>query len=93
MQTQYQVPQFIDTEDRIVGPLTLKQFFIVAVGLGLSGLLFIVLRLSFAIILAVPIVTFAFVLAFLRVHGMPMWRYISSAAQYITSPQEYFWKK
>jgi len=27
---QYQVPQFIEVEDRIIGPLTLKQFLYLA---------------------------------------------------------------
>ncbi|TSC61742.1 MAG: SsrA-binding protein, partial [Parcubacteria group bacterium Athens0416_74] len=31
---QFQVPQFIEVEDKIVGPLTFKQFVFIAGGLG-----------------------------------------------------------
>ena len=93
MQTQYQVPQFIDIEDKIVGPLTLKQFFIIAAGLGIAGLLFMTLRLSFAIVLGIPIITFAFALALVKMHGMPLWKYIGAALSFASKPQEYFWKK
>jgi len=93
MQFQYQVPQFIDIEDKVVGPLTLKQFFIIAAGLGIAGLMFMVLRLSFAIALGIPLVTFAFVIALGRVHGMSFLRYLSAVIGYITKPQDYFWNK
>lgn len=93
MQTQYQVPQFIDVEDKVVGPMTLRQFFIVAGGIGISVLLFIMLRLAFAIVLSVPIVTFAFALAFIKINGMPFWRYLMAAVGFAARPQEYFWRK
>ena len=32
----FSVPQFIDVEDKIIGPLTLKQFIYLAGGAGLS---------------------------------------------------------
>jgi hypothetical protein len=40
---QFQVPQFIETEDKIIGPLTLKQFFYVAAAALVSFSLFFVL--------------------------------------------------
>ena len=35
---QFQVPQFIEVEDKIFGPLTFKQFVYVAGGAGLAYL-------------------------------------------------------
>ncbi len=93
MQNQYQVPQFIDIEDKVVGPLTIKQFFIIAAGVGIAGLLFMVLRLAFAIVLGVPLIAFTTSLALVKMHGMPLWRYIAAALSFSIRPQEYFWKK
>ena len=36
---EYQVPQFIEVEDKIFGPFTLKQFIYVAGGVGLCAML------------------------------------------------------
>ena len=38
---QFQTPQFIETENKIIGPLTLKQFFYLAVGFGVSFTFFL----------------------------------------------------
>jgi len=45
---QYQVPQFIEIEDKIFGPLTLKQFLYLAGGGGLCLLFFTLLPLYLA---------------------------------------------
>ena len=44
---QFQVPQFIETEDKIVGPLTLRQFLYIGAAGLLSFLLFFVLKIWF----------------------------------------------
>jgi hypothetical protein len=93
MQTQYQVPQFIDVEDKIVGPLTLKQFFIVAGGAGITFFLFLVLRVAYAMVLGIPIVVISGALAFVKIDGMPLWKYLFAFIRFARRPQEYFWKK
>ena len=40
---QFQVPQFIEIEDKIFGPLTFKQFIYLAGGGGLCFLLYTIL--------------------------------------------------
>ena len=40
---QITVPQFLDVEDRIIGPITVRQFVILLVG---SGLIFAAYKLS-----------------------------------------------
>ena len=40
---QFVVPQFIDVEDKVIGPVTVRQFLILLVG---GGVLFIAYRLS-----------------------------------------------
>ena len=55
---RYQVPQFIDVEDKIFGPLTLKQFLYVAGGSGFSFIIWSILPTYLAIPIALPILGF-----------------------------------
>lgn len=90
---QYQVPQFIDVEDKIIGPFTLKQFAYLAVGGALVlGSLFI-FKLGFAILISIPIATLSASLAFVKVQGMPLPRYLASMLGFAFKPQEYRWRK
>jgi hypothetical protein len=73
---QFQVPQFIEVEDRIFGPLTFKQFVYLAGGLGAGYLLYRVLPFIVAAPLIMAIVGFAAALAFIKFNGRP---FISSA--------------
>ena len=47
---EYQVPQFIEVEDKIFGPFTLKQFIYVAGGVGLCAILVLYFPLWLGII-------------------------------------------
>ena len=90
---QYQVPQFIEMEDKIVGPLTLKQFGYLAGGGILSFALFFILKMGFAITLAIPIVAAAITMAFGKIKGTPMPKYLSAMIGFALKPQLYLWKK
>jgi hypothetical protein len=90
---QYQVPQFIDIEDKIVGPLTLKQFLYLAVGGAIIMATFFLLNFGFAIIIGAIVGTLSFALAFIKVEGMPLPRYIGSMIGFAFKPQEYEWRK
>lgn len=69
---QYSVPQFIDIEDKVFGPLTVKQFIYIIVAVMTLFLLYLFVGLSFIfIILAIPIMLVFGALAFLKVNGRP----------------------
>ncbi len=93
---RFQVPQFIEVEDKIFGPLTAKQFIYLAGGAGLSFVIYRVLPLPF-IIKVIPVTLvlgFAVALAFGRVHQRFPFIYIVEAAfKYFTGPKLYIWKK
>ena len=66
---QFVVPQFIDVEDKIIGPVTTRQFLILLVG-GL--MLFIAYKLAdtgLFVILLIIIGGFSLVLAFVKING------------------------
>lgn len=90
---QYQVPQFIEVEDKIIGPLTGKQFFYL---LGAGAIIFL-LRVVFewwlVIVLGGPFVGLAVAMAFLKVNGVPFIEVMNNAVNYFFSNKLYLWKK
>jgi hypothetical protein len=91
---RFQVPQFIEIEDKIFGPLTLKQFIYLAGGAGISFTIyrvigsFIVAFLPIAIIMA-----FSAALAFYKVNNKPFIYIVEAAFKYFFSSKLYIWKK
>ena len=61
---EYQVPQFIEVEDKIIGPLTLKQFIYIAGASGLCIVFFVYLPIIVALLLAAPVAGLAAALSF-----------------------------
>lgn len=90
---QFQVPQFINVEDRIIGPLTIKQFLysLGAAGVGLVGWRFLFLPLF--ILLALPIVLLLLAMAFGKIDERPFPVVFVNAINYIFKPRLYIWKK
>ena len=92
----FQVPQFIDVEDKIFGPLTFKQFAYVVGGAGTCFVVFAYVRhLStvLALILILPIAGFFLALAFQKINGQPMISVLEAAVKYFTSHKLYLWKR
>ena len=90
---QYQVPQFIEIEDKIFGPLTFKQFVYVAGGGGIIVIFFVLLPKFIAILLALPIAAFAGALAFYKVNDKPFINFVESFFNYSLKSKLYIWKK
>lgn len=90
---QFNVPQFIDIEDRIVGPLTAKQLGWLALG----GVILLVLWNFLdtgAFIISVLVVGFIFgALAFLRPHNQTLFSFVIASFGYVFRPKSYVWKK
>mgnify|MGYP001564794467 CR=1 FL=1 len=90
---KFQVPQFIETETKIVGPLTWKQFIWVALGVGLLLTLFRFLA-GFWLILVSMIVAAVFgSLAFLRIEETTLIEYLMKALGFALGPKKYLFKK
>ncbi|MHB8660966.1 MAG: PrgI family protein [Minisyncoccota bacterium] len=89
---EYQVPQFIEVEDKIVGPLTLKQFIYIAGGGGLCILFFVYLPFLLAILICIPIASLAAALAFYKVNGKPFVNVLEAGFNYYTRSKLFLWK-
>ena len=90
---QYQVPQFIEIEDKIFGPLTLKQFIYLAGGGGLCLIFFTLLPLYLTVLLAIPVVALSAGLAFYEINGRPLIVAMEHAAAYFFGSKLYLWKQ
>lgn len=90
---QFVVPQFIDVEDKILGPLTVRQFVLILFW-GIAA--FIQLRvLSMVTFLIVFILWsgFMFMLAFVKINGRPFHYFILSILQTTRLPKLRLWHK
>ena len=90
---QYQVPQFIEVEDKIFGPLTLKQFIYLAGGGGVCLIFFTILPLYIGIPLMIPVVALSLGLAFFQVNGRPLIHAAEHASKYLFGYKLYLWQQ
>lgn len=90
---RFQVPQFIDVEDKIFGPLTLKQFIYVAGGAGITLIFFTFLPKFVAFIFAAPFIGVTLALAFYKPNNRPFVFALESMARFFFGEKLYVWKK
>ena len=90
---QFQVPQFIAIEDRIIGPVTLKQFLYLLGAAGIAILGWAFLYFARFVIFAVPAAGLFVALAFLKINERPLPTVIFNAIGYYLKPRLYIWRK
>lgn len=93
MAMRFQVPQFVDIEDRIIGPLTLKQFLIYVVSVMFIVPIYVVTDLSLFLTLALPVLAAGALFAHLKVNGKPLEMVILNAFRFYTQGQLYLWRR
>jgi len=90
---QYQVPQFINVEDKIIGPFTIKQSLWVGAG---GGLIFFA-KVFFPALLfwpfAIIVGGLAIALSFLKINEQPFPIFLKNAFLYMVKPRFYIWRK
>ncbi|MBT5807743.1 PrgI family protein [Candidatus Uhrbacteria bacterium] len=93
MPEQFVVPQFIDAEDKIFGPVTARQF-IIMISVGLTEFLLFKL-FSFLVFLAlgIPFLIVGGGIAFLRVNGQPFHYFMLNGVQTLRKPRLRVWNK
>lgn len=89
----FQVPQYLEVEDKIIGPFTLKQFIILLIGGGIIFLLYNLLTFSVFIIIAMPIALFTLLLAFYKIGHQKFTQFVANFLNFISKPNIYTWKK
>jgi len=89
----FQVPQFIDIEDKIIGPLTLKQFLFLAGAGLLIFLLYSILQFWFWIMVSIIIAAVGLGFAFVKVNGQNLSRVVWNGFRYLLRPRLYVWQR
>ena len=90
----FQVPQFIEIEDKIFGPLTFKQFIYVVGGAGACFMFWVYLPYRWlAVLLIIPVLGLALALAFYKVNNRSFILILEAAFRYATTHKLYIWKR
>ncbi len=90
---QYLVPQFIEVEDKLVGPMTLRQFGYVALAFFIAYFSFYLLQFYVWLVFCACIDGFLLALAFLKYNGRYVGQTLRAAFNYYWRPRLYLWQK
>lgn len=89
----FSVPQFIDVEDKIAGPLTWKQL-LWMIGMGAVLLVFFnFFDTTLFIIAAIPVVLLFAAFAFYKPNGFPMTTFVFYAFLFLFRPKVAVWER
>ncbi len=88
---QFQVPQFIEVEDKIFGPLTFKQFVYLLGAAGVGYILWRVLPIFLAGPLILAFGGLGAALAFFKYNGQPFILAVEHAFYYVVRTKLYLW--
>lgn len=90
---RFQVPQFVDIEDKIIGPLTIKQFSFYLIAAMIIGILYVMVSLGVLIVLALPIAGVALLFAHARFYGQPFGQVLLNGINYAMGSKLYLWRR
>jgi len=90
---QFIVPQFINIESKIIGPITPKQFIILIITIGLIFICYKLADFVLFIIEGVIILGLGVVIAFVRVNQQPIYYLFLNMGQGLKRPSLRIWRK
>lgn len=94
MPEQFVVPQFLDVEAKIIGPITARQFIILLAVVLVEFIIYsIFLSVVFMILLGLPVLVLGIVFAFARVNGQPFHYIALNMVQTLRRPGLRVWDK
>lgn len=90
---RFEVPQFIEIEDKIFGPLTWRQFIYLGGGVGAAVAMFVVLPFILFLIFGIPLAIVAIALAFFPVNSRPFSFFLQAIYDYLRNKRLYLWRQ
>ena len=93
---RFTVPQFIEYETKIIGPLTFRQFIFVGIAGAICFFLYFTLgKTNFALFIMACLIigAIAGVLAFLQIGGRPFPTIIGNFLRFNLRPKMFIWRK
>jgi len=89
---RFEVPQFIDIEDKIFGPLTWRQFLYVGGGVGMGVVLFLTANFFIFLLIGLPLAVLAGALAFYPFNNRPFSYLLEAIFNYVSGKKLYLWQ-
>ena len=90
---QFEVPQFIEIEDKIFGPFTWRQFLYLGGGGGMCVVLLLTLPLYLSLIPIILIGTLTGALAFYPVNNRPFSHFLEAMYNHYRRDRLYLWQQ
>jgi len=90
---QFVVPQFIDVEDKIIGPITTRQFIILLVVAIILFIFYKLMTFIYFLVFGIPIFGMGVTLAFVKINGQPFHYFLLNLLQTMRRPWLRVWNK
>jgi len=90
---RFKVPKDIDIEDRIAGPLTIKQLGWIGSGVGICIIIWKMVDVQLFIFMSVIIMGLSAAFAFVRPYNQSLIAFCASVLLFLSKPKQYFWRR
>ena len=90
---RFTLPQFIEHEAKIIGPLTFRQFIFIGMAGGICFILFFTVPFSIFLIACLILGGGAIALAFLKIGGRSLPTILGNFLKFSVSPKIFIWRK
>ena len=90
---RFTVPQFIEHEAKIIGPLTFKQFIFVGIAGGFGFVLYFNAPFLIFLISVIFLAVVSLSLAFVRIGGRTLPAILANLFRFLIGPKKYIWKQ
>ncbi len=93
MPEKFVVPQFIESEDKILGPITVRQFLLCLGGTLVVFIEYKMLELLYFILTGLPTILVVVIFAFVKINGAPFHIFFANATQTSVRAKLRVWNK
>jgi len=90
---QYNVPQFLNVEDKIVGPFTGKQILFLIMGFIILIISMTVFNMAFFAIITIFVIPLTLAFAFWKPKGVTVTRLLTNIINFYTASHLYVWRR
>jgi len=90
---QFVVPQFIDVEDKIIGPITTRQFIVMLAGFLLIAIFYKIFDFSLFVTSGLLVLAITGIFAFLKINGRPFHYFILNLIQTLKRSRLRVWSR
>ena len=90
---QYPIPQFIESEGKIISFLTFRQFFVLVGAGAICGAAYYTLPFALFAIISLIVAVMAFAIAFLKIDNTSVVTLVVNFLSFTTKSKNYVWQK